>query len=198
MLPRTLICFFIHSHINIVSHFYISIPIYIEWDWWVCRFPVRRSEVHTSILDFLSLGADLILDIHEAVILRDSLSPSRCTRLQVPGPETNGQVGDKVIDSFAGAVGDEDTPAVAEGEIGSLNSFRDGTDLVYFQQETITSPPLPRHLHPLHIRNRQIITHNLRQMQVLSIFHELRPGLPIILCEGIFQQDNRVLRQQFR
>ncbi len=75
------------------------------------------SKVGACILDFLTQCPDLVLDIHESVVLHNSLSSGWSASLQVASSQTNCQVRDEIIRRLSRAMGDEDTPAVAEGEI---------------------------------------------------------------------------------
>jgi hypothetical protein len=60
-----------------------------------------------------SLIDNLILDIHEAVVLHDPLAAAGTARFQMSGTNADSEISNEVISCLAGAVGDEDVPAVA-------------------------------------------------------------------------------------
>jgi hypothetical protein len=78
---------------------------------------MRGPKVGPRILDFLTLSLKLILNIHQAIVLDHSLSSGRSASLEMTRSKTNCQVSDEVICRFARAMGDEDSPSVAECQI---------------------------------------------------------------------------------
>lgn len=64
----------------------------------------------TRISTGLPRGLQLLLDVHEAVVLCNALAAARRPGLQVAGPQPDGQVCDEVVRGLPGAMGDEDAP----------------------------------------------------------------------------------------
>ena len=75
----------------------------------LCR--VYSPKLHSGIHDLRTRRLDLILNIHQAVILGDPLPAARTSRFQVARPQPHGQIGNEVIGRLAGSVRDEDAPA---------------------------------------------------------------------------------------
>lgn len=65
----------------------------------------------TCVRASLPLSFQLVLDIHQPVILCHPLAPGRSTGLQVASPETHGQVCDEIVRGLARTMRYEDVPA---------------------------------------------------------------------------------------
>lgn len=72
-----------------------------------------RTQLLACIYVAASLGDNLVLYVHEAVILNDTFASAGTARLEMSGPDTNGKIGDKVIGRLARAMGDENAPSIA-------------------------------------------------------------------------------------
>lgn len=154
---------------------------------------------HNNILDVDSgpeLGAsvdgvvtELLLDTEDLVELGETLRTGRSTGLDLTSAETDDDVSDGNILSLTGAVGNHDTPVSTEGVLGSLNSLSDGTDLVDLQEESVAGLLLDGLLDELRVGDCQVITNDLE----VRGLEEVRPGLPVILSEGVLNGDNGVL-----
>lgn len=72
--------------------------------------------------------------------------------------ETDNDVGNGNILSLAGSVRDHNTPASTEGVFGSLDSLRDGTDLVNLEEKGVAGLELDGLLDEGGVGHRQVIT----------------------------------------
>ena len=67
------------------------------------------------------VGAELLLDAQELVVLGHTLGTRRCTRLDLADAKSNDEVGDEGVLGLARAVGDHDTPAVRLRELCAMD-----------------------------------------------------------------------------
>jgi hypothetical protein len=158
---------------------------------------MHSSKIRPGVFDFSSFGLNLIFNVHQAIILRDPLSPRRRARLQMASPQSNRQIRNEIIRRFSTPVTHKDSPSITERKIRRSDSFSDGADLVNFEKETVTSSFPLRFLHTFHIRNGEIIANDLGHILHTSFLcHETRPAGPIVFREGIFEKDYWVFCNQ--
>ena len=131
----------------------------------------------------------LLLDTEDLVELGETLGTGRGTSLDLSGAETNDDVGNGDILGLTRAVRNHDTPASTEGILGGLDGLSDGTDLVDLEEESVARLLLDGLLDELGVGDCQIITDDLEVGGLV----EVRPGLPVILSEGVLDGDDGVL-----
>lgn len=136
-----------------------------------------------------SVSTELLLDAEDLVELGKTLGTGRGTGLDLAGAETDGDISDGDILSLTGAVGDHDTPAVGVGVLGGLNGLGQGTDLVDLQEKGVAGLELDGLLDAQRVGDSQVITDNLEVGGLV----EVRPGLPVVLSEGVLDGDDGVL-----
>ena len=136
-----------------------------------------------------SVGTKLLLDTENLVKLGQALGTGRGTGLDLAGAETDGDISDGDILSLTGAVGDHDTPAVGVGILSGLNGLGQGTDLVDLQEKGVAGLELDGLLDAQRVGDSQVITDNLEVGGLV----EVRPGLPVVLSEGVLDGDDGVL-----
>src|SRR5690242_15417079 len=132
---------------------------------------------------------ELLLDTEDLVELGETLRTGSSTSLDLTSAKTDDDVSNGNILSLTGAVGNHDTPVGTEGVLGSLNSLSDGTDLVDLQEESVAGLLLDGLLNELRVGDCQVITNDLE----VRGLEEVRPGLPVVLSEGVLDGDNGVL-----
>ena len=77
----------------------VLVAIHVQW----FLIPISTAhimnfpEVLPSINDLLARSFNLVLNIHQTVILRDSLATAWCTSLQMASPKANSEVCDEII-----------------------------------------------------------------------------------------------------
>jgi hypothetical protein len=133
--------------------------------------------------------AKLLLDAEDLVELGKTLRAGRSTSLDLTGAETDNDVGNGDILGLTGAVRNHDAPVGAEGVLGGLDSLGDGTDLVDLEQESVARLLLDGLLDELRVGDSQVVADNLE----VGGLEEVRPGLPVVLSEGVLDADNGVL-----
>lgn len=132
---------------------------------------------------------ELLLDTEDLVELGETLGTGRGTSLDLTGAETNDDVGNGDILGLTRAVRNHDTPASAEGILGGLDGLSDGTDLVDLEEESVARLLLDGLLDELRVGDCEIITDDLEVGGLV----EVRPGLPVVLSEGVLDGDDGVL-----
>jgi hypothetical protein len=100
--------------------------------------------------------------------------------------ETDNEISNGGIFGFTGTVRDHDTPTGGLGVKSSLDRFSKGTDLVDLEQEGVTGLLFNGSDNTLGVGDQKIITDQLEFRGGVQV----RPGLPIILIESIFNGDN--------
>lgn len=93
-------------------------------------------------------GAQLLLDTQDLVVFAQTLRAAGSAGLDLPGRETDHQVGDERVLRFSGTMGDHGAPAVALGEIVGFDGLRHAADLIDLQQQTVAGLLLDSRLNP--------------------------------------------------
>ena len=96
--------------------------------------------------------------------------------------EADDEISDEGIFGFTGTMGDHDAPAGIERVCCGLEGFGDGSDLVDFEEEGVTSLPLDSFLDTDWVCDGEIVTYDL----AIVLAGKVSPSLPIILIEWIF------------
>lgn len=135
------------------------------------------------------VGTELLLDTEDLVELGKTLGTGRGTGLDLTGTETDSDVSNGDVLGLTGAVGDHDTPVVGVGVLGGLDRLGQGTDLVDLQQKGVARLELDGLLDAEGVGDSQVITDNLEVGGLV----EVRPGLPVVLSEGVLDGDDGVL-----
>ena len=107
----------------------------------------------------------------------------------LPGLETDREVGNVDRLGLSGSVRGHDTPTVGLRELNSLDGLGDGTDLVDLQEQGVARLLLDGGLDSLGVGDGQVISDNLD----LGGLVEVGPSLPIVLCEWVLDGANVVL-----
>lgn len=135
------------------------------------------------------VGTELLLDTEDLVELGKTLGTGRGTGLDLTGTETDSDVSNGDILGLTGAVGNHDTPVVGVGVLSGLDGLGQGTDLVDLQQKGVARLELDGLLDAEGVGDSQVITDNLEVGGLV----EVRPGLPVVLSEGVLDGDDGVL-----
>lgn len=129
------------------------------------------------------------LDAEELVILGSALRSAWSTSLDDTDTETNDEVRDGDIFGLTGSVRNHDTPVVGLSELSSLDRFRDGTDLVDLEEETVAGLLLDGSLDTKRVGDGKVITDD----GDTGVSAEVRPSLPVVLVEGVLDRGDGVL-----
>ena len=91
---------------------------------------VLLAGLESAVASILSGGAELLLDLEQAVVLGNTLATSRSTGLDLAGVLCHSQVGDGGVRGLAGTVGNHGGEAVLGGQLDGVEGLGDGADLV--------------------------------------------------------------------
>ena len=98
---------------------------------------VLLAGLESAVASILSGGAELLLDLEQAVVLGNTLATSRSTGLDLAGVLCHSQVGDGGVRGLAGTVGNHGGEAVLGGQLDGVEGLGDGTDLVQLDQQGV-------------------------------------------------------------
>lgn len=135
----------------------------------------RLAEAGTSID---GVGSQFLLDTQDLVELGQTLRSCWSTRLDLTSSNTNHDVGNRDILSLTRAVRDHDSPSSSVRVFGGLNGFRQGADLVDFQEQSIAGLRLNSSLDALGVGHSQVIAFHI--VSVCSIHSTRRKAYPTI------------------
>jgi len=79
----------------------------------------------------------LFFDAEELVVFGDAVGAGSAAGFDLAGVGAYGEVGDEGVFGFSGAVADDAGVAVATGQLDGVERFRDGADLVDFNEEEL-------------------------------------------------------------
>jgi hypothetical protein len=150
------------------------------------------TEVLTSVDSFVT---ELLLDSKNLVKLGKTLRSGGSTSLDLSGTESNNDVGDGDVLSLSRTVGDHDSPSSMVRVLSGLDRLGKGSDLVDLEEKGVATLPFDGLLDALRVGDGQVISDNLALGP--RGFVEVRPGLPVILGEGVLNGDNRVRLGKF-
>jgi len=100
-------------------------------------------------------------------VLGCTFTPDRHAGFDLPAVEGHHQVGNDWIFGFSRTFRYLNAVVIAIGELGGIQSFRKGPDLVYFKEHGIGGTHIDALPQPFNIGNKQVVSHYL---------HVQRPG----------------------
>ena len=118
-----------------------------------------------------------------------SLAPRAC--LDVPCPGANCQVGYRGVLGLPGAMGDEAVISVCFCQLHGLKGFRQGADLIQFDQDGVGDSLLDAFFQNLGIRAENVIADYFDA--VAQLLGERLPSCPVVLRHPVFQKYDREL-----
>merc|ERR1719245_2900103 len=167
---------------------------------WRERNDERTMEVDSDLLErrqavlaasVLALGAELLLDAQQLVVLGKALRAARSSGLDLASAQAHGEVGNERVLGLAAAVAGHHAPASGFGHIHRLDGLGDASDLVNLQQEGVASLLIDRLLHALRVGHQQVIAHDLAFVAYRRCHLAIRTE--VILVERVLDGDDRVL-----
>jgi hypothetical protein len=139
-----------------------------------------------------SLVTQFFFDSQQLVQLSQSFGSSWSTSLDLTSSQTDNQVSNESVFSFTRSVGNHNTPVGSERVLSSLDGFRQGTDLVNLQQQSVSSLLFDGGSNSSWVGDSQVISNNLDT----SGLEEVRLSFPVIFSKWIFDGDNWVSLHQ--
>jgi len=109
----------------------------------------------------LSKLAQLVFDTKQLVVLRNTVSTGRSTRLDLSSVRSNRDVSDCAVFGFAGTVGDNSCVTSTFSHFDSIEGFSQRTDLVNLDQDGVTDSFVDTFFKTLSVRYEQVITNEL-------------------------------------
>ena len=107
------------------------------------------------------VGAEIFFDSENLVVLGESLGSARSASLDLASLETDDQIGDEGVFSFARSVGDHDAPAGIHRHLSGLDGLGEGTNLVHLQQESVAGLLVQSGLDSSGVGDQEIVSNNL-------------------------------------
>ncbi|TMW49879.1 hypothetical protein DOY81_005060 [Sarcophaga bullata] len=139
------------------------------------------------------IGAQFFFDAENLIVFSQTFRAARSASLNLTSRQTNDQISDEGILSFAGTMRYHGAPAVLFGQQMGLDGFGNGTNLVDLQQQTVAGLLFNGSLDTFGIGDSQIITNDLNA----GSGSKFSPGIPMILIEGIFNGYNGEVLDEF-
>lgn len=98
--------------------------------------------------------------------------------------EADNEVSDERVFSLAGPVRHHGAPAIALGQLVSLDGLGDGADLVDLEQQAVAGLLLDGGGDPLGVGHGQVVANDLDG----GVGSDLAPRLPVVLVKGILNR----------
>ena len=111
-------------------------------------------EVAAKVLCLVGKG---FFDAHELVVFADAVGAAGTAGLDEASVERDDEVGDGGVLGFARAVGDDGGVAIAGGKADSVDSLREGTNLIEFDEDGVGNLAVETHLETLHIGDEEVV-----------------------------------------
>jgi len=128
-----------------------------------------------------STSAQFFLNTKDLVVLGETFGTAWGSGLDLSGSKTNNKVSNEGIFGFSGTVRDHCSPSTLLSKKMGIDGLGNGTDLVYFQEETVAGLLLNSGSNTLGVGDSQVVTDNLNW----GCSGDSGPGLPVILVKGI-------------
>src|SRR5256884_574021 len=141
-------------------------------------------------------GTKLFFDPQKLIVLCDAVGAAGRAGLDLPSRGSHGEIGDKSIFGFAGAVGDDGVVARSARQLDRLNRFGDASDLIQLDKNRVRDSLLDPSRQPLRIRHEKIVAHQLNFLLrgfVADALCQRFPAGPIVFRHAVFNRDNRIL-----
>ena len=152
---------------------------------------VLLAGLESAVASILSGGAELLLDLEQAVVLGNTLATSRSTGLDLAGVLCHSQVGDGGVRGLAGTVGNHGGEAVLGGQLDGVEGLGDGTDLVQLDQQGVGGAELDALSQTCRVGDQQVVADELQTIAELG--GDGSPVFPAFFLERILNGDDRVL-----
>src|SRR5579862_6404556 len=130
------------------------------------------------------IGSELLLDAQQLVVFRDAIRARRRTRLDLPGPERDGEVRDRRVLGLAGAMGDHRAVTVLLREVHRVDRLGERADLVHLHEDGVGDAALDTELQPLGVRYEDVVTDELDP--IAELLGRRDPAVRVVLGVAVF------------
>ena len=137
------------------------------------------------------LGAQLLLDPQELVVLGDPVGPAGRPGLDLAGVGGHGDVGDGGVLGLARAVADDRAVLVALGHLDRVEGLGQGADLVDLHQDAVGDRLVDPLLEPPGVGDEEVVADELAG--VADGLGQQLPALPVVLRAAVLDRDDGVL-----
>mgnify|MGYP006883761259 CR=1 FL=1 len=144
---------------------------------------VLLAGLESAVAGVLSGGAELLLNLEQAVVLGDTLATSRSTGLDLAGVLCHSQVGDGGVRGLAGTVGNHGGEAVLGGQLDGVEGLGDGADLVELDQQGVGGAELDALSQTCRVGDQQVVADELQTIAELG--GDGSPVFPAFFLERI-------------
>merc|ERR1719411_991394 len=155
--------------------------------------PIQKRSALDSLPELgpgvLGIGAELLLNSQELVVLGESLGPAGGASLDLACAETNDKISDEAVLCLSRPVRHHSSPALGLSHVVSLDGLSHAADLVNLEQEPVAGLLLDSGRNSLWVGDQEVVSHDLD----LCAGSQLGVPLPVILVKGILNTDNRVV-----
>src|SRR5438874_3649317 len=133
-------------------------------------------------------GTKLFFDPQKLIVLCDAVGAAGRAGLDLPSRGSHGEIGDKSIFGFAGAVGDDGVVARSARQLDRLNRFGDASDLIQLDKNRVRDSLLDPSRQPLRIR------HEKRSEEHTSELQSRRD----LVCRLLLEKNKNALHQSLQ
>ena len=128
------------------------------------RFSARKTSA-VDVAEHFSAedrgGAEFFFDAEELVVFRDAVGTAHRAGLDLARVRRDGDVGDRRVFRFAGAVRDDRRVAVELRHFDGVERFREGADLVDLDENRVRDAELDALLEEGRVRDEQVVADEL-------------------------------------
>src|SRR2546423_3245964 len=180
-----------------------------EWSLLKTRIAVLGSAfVATSYLRDLSLvvqrlqpqeprrSSQLFLNPQQLVVFCDPVRTRSGPGLNLPRSSSHRQIGDERIFRLARPVRDHGRVSIPPREINRIQSLAHRSDLIHLDQNRVGYPLIDSFLQELNVGDENVVAHQLNLPA--EFLGQVRPAVPIILRQPIFQRHNGIVIHPLR
>lgn len=124
------------------------------------------------------------MDPQKLIIFGIPVRTAGCASFDLSRPTGNCQICDKGILCFPGPVRDHRTVPGMLSHLHRIQSFRESSDLVYLNKDSIGNIKPDAAVQPFDIGDKQIVAYQLDLFS--QVFRQIFPAFPVILPETVF------------
>ena len=139
----------------------------------------------------MGVGTQFFFDPKKLVILGHPVAAAGCAGFNLTCVQSYGQICDAGVFRFTGTVGNDGGVTGPVSHRNGIQSLRQGADLIDFNQDGIGDAFFDALCQPLHIGDKEIVSHQL--YFAANGFGQHGPAFPIRFGHAVFQRDDGVL-----
>ena len=139
--------------------------------------------------------AQLLFNADKLVVLSHTVGTAHRTRLNLTRVSCYGNIGNRSVLGFTRTMGSNGGVTMTMSHLDSIQCLGERTNLVYLDEDRVSSTHLDTLLQELHVGYKEVVTYQLATVADGS--GQLHPVVPIVFIKTILDRIDRIFGNQF-